>query len=84
MSSWCMQRVYSRYYEEESYNSKAIENSSITEISGKLVYNDIPNSWNDKYFYKCPCCNDVSKDYTVTFGKIFMTRKNHQALRLFL
>jgi hypothetical protein len=55
----------------ESYNSKAIEDSSITEISGKLVYSDIQNGWRGRYFYKCPCCNDISKDYTVTFGRIF-------------
>lgn len=55
----------------ESHNSIPIEDSSITEIGGKIVYNSTQNGWRGRFFYKCPCCNDVSKDYTVTFGRIF-------------
>ena len=55
----------------KAYDNTFIEDSSITEIGGKMVYSITQYGWGGKYFYKCPCCNDVSKDYTVTFGRIF-------------
>ena len=52
------------------YDSKPIEDRFITENSGTLVYRS-PNGWRDVFLYKCPCCNDISREYSLKFGKIF-------------
>lgn len=54
----------------DQYDSKPIEDMFITENGGKLVYRS-PNGWRDVFLYKCPCCNDISREYSLKFGKIF-------------